>query len=325
MTPQPMPPAMAPGYPYPPTGAPAAPAWPPAPQPQPPLPPLSAPPYLASTPPLSAPPFPAGMPPVAAPAGNRRWQRLAALAALLVVLIAQSAYLVHLDSRLSAANRARAAENAASTTRVDALADQVTRLQQGAAQSLDTEAVAGAVLPSVFRVDAGDFSGTAFAIGKKSTSGGTDLLTNYHVVESVYSTGGRSVSLQHDSQRFPAQISRVDKDQDLAVLHTSANFPRLVAGGAVTSGVPILVIGAPLGLAQSVTNGIVSAVRSDVPGESGKTLIQFSAPINPGNSGGPVVDAQKRVVGIATAKASGAEGIGLAIPIQVACDAFAVC
>jgi putative serine protease PepD len=304
MPPYPVPPAMAPAYPYPSVGAPGT-AWPPA----------------LVPPPPSAPPYPASTPPLAAPAPRRRWPRLVALAALLVVLVAQSVYLAHLDSRLSAANR----QHAASTVRIDELSDQVKKLRQGAAESLDTEAVASAVLPSVFRVDAGDFSGTAFAIGKKPAGGGTDLLTNYHVVEEVYSHGARNVSLQHDSQRFPAQISRVDKDADLALLHTSANFPRLVAGGEVTSGVPILVVGAPLRLAQSVTNGIVSAVRTDVPGESGKTLIQFSAPINPGNSGGPVVDAQKRVVGIATAKADGAEGIGLAIPIQVACDAFAVC
>ncbi|HKT05511.1 MAG TPA: trypsin-like peptidase domain-containing protein, partial [Rugosimonospora sp.] len=198
-------------------------------------------------------------------------------------------------------------------------------LEQRAAASLDSAAVASAVLPSVFRVDAGNFSGTAFAVGKAGGAG-TDLLTNFHVVADLYGTGGRSVALRHDNQRFPARIVRVDQARDLALLHATQTFPRLAAAGQqVASGAPIIVVGAPLGLAQSVSSGIVSAVRSDVPGEAGKTYIQFSAPINPGNSGGPVVDAQKQVVGIATAKATNAEGIGLAIPIHVACDSFPVC
>jgi S1-C subfamily serine protease len=54
-------------------------------------------------------------------------------------------------------------------------------------------------------------------------------------------------------------------------------------------------------------------------------MIQFDASVNPGNSGGPVVNTRKEVVGIADAKARGAEGIGLAVPIQTACKVFDVC
>lgn len=54
-------------------------------------------------------------------------------------------------------------------------------------------------------------------------------------------------------------------------------------------------------------------------------MIQFDAPINPGNSGGPVINGSKEVVGIATAKARDAEGIGLAVPIKTACDRFKLC
>jgi S1-C subfamily serine protease len=246
------------------------------------------------------------------------------VAVLAVVAGVQAYYLVDLRGRLADANHRRTADNAAAAQQLDALTGRVKALEQRAAASLDTAAVASAVLPSVFRVDAGNFSGTAFAIGKPGT--GTDLLTNFHVVADLYQSGGRTVTLRHDNQRFQARIARVDQGKDLALLHATATFPRLAAAGAqVASGAPILVVGAPLGLAQSVTNGIVSAVRNDVPGESGKTFIQFSAPINPGNSGGPVVDARKQVVGIATAKATNAEGIGLAIPIRAACTSFTVC
>jgi putative serine protease PepD len=78
------------------------------------------------------------------------------------------------------------------------------------------------------------------------------------------------------------------------------------------------VVGAPLGLEDTVTTGVVSAYRQEDDGPT----IQFDAPINPGNSGGPVVSADEEVLGLATAKAKDAEGIGLAIPIKTACDAF---
>jgi putative serine protease PepD len=64
---------------------------------------------------------------------------------------------------------------------------------------------------------------------------------------------------------------------------------------------------------------VVSAYRQESTGPT----IQFDAPINPGNSGGPVVNTSQQVLGLATAKARNAEGIGLAIPIKTACDAFA--
>src|SRR5262249_48604742 len=161
-----------------------------------------------------------------------------------------------------------------------------------------------------------DFSGTAFVI--KVDGDTSSLLTNYHVISALYEGGGRTVSLVHDSQRYSAQVVKVDSGNDLALLRADEKFPALAAVTEdVVPGAPGVVVGAPLGLAQSVSTGVVSAIRSDIPGEHGRTYIQFSAPINPGNSGGPVVNAQKQVVGIASAKAADAEGIGLAIPISV--------
>jgi putative serine protease PepD len=270
--------------------------------------------------------YPSGQPAHVAGGPRRRAPVLAILVGILVLIVAvQAFFLIQLRGRVDSADRHLAAEKAANAKSVDTLDGRVKALEQRAAQSLDSAAVAAAVLPSVFRIDAGDFTGSAFAVGAPS-GGGTYLLTNYHVVASLYTGGGRSVALRHDNERFTAKIVRVDSAQDLALIQSDQTFPRLtVQKTQVTSGTPILVVGAPLGLAQSVTSGIVSAVRSDVPGEGGKTFIQFSAPINPGNSGGPVVNAQKQVVGIASAKATDAEGIGLAIPIKVACQSFSVC
>ncbi|MEE3920204.1 trypsin-like peptidase domain-containing protein [Micromonospora sp. BRA006-A] len=155
---------------------------------------------------------------------------------------------------------------------------------------------------------AGQFTGTAFAVGKAPSGGGTTL-TNFHVVESVFTAGERKVFLERKDQRFEATIIATDKDKDLAQLQTSAKFTGLVAARApVRSGQQIIVVGAPLGLQDSVTTGVVSAFREDERG--GGPVIQFDAPINPGNSGGPVINGSKEVVGIATAKARNAEGIG---------------
>ncbi len=278
--------------------------------------------------------------PVSAPAGAgpfaepyrpaRTSHRHSVLAVFVVVLFlvagGEGFYLYDLNNRLDAANRHIAADAADESKTDSALQARIKALEKATAGSLDSTAVATAVLPSVFRVDAGDFTGTAFAVGKAPSGGGTDLLTNYHVVQSIYEKGTRQAALERDGQRFPVKIIQVDTKNDLALLESTENFHRLTTAAAqVEPGSPIVVIGAPLGLAQSVTTGVVSAVRNDFPGEGGKTFIQFDAPINPGNSGGPVVNAQKQVVGIASAKAQDAEGIGLAIPISVACHSFTIC
>lgn len=84
-----------------------------------------------------------------------------------------------------------------------------------------------------------------------------------------------------------------------------------------------MAVGAPLGLDGSVSIGVISGYRS----LEASDYIQFSAPISPGNSGGPVVDANGRVVAVASAKlvGQGVEALSLAIPIQLACEALSVC
>ncbi|MGW5672620.1 S1C family serine protease, partial [Micromonospora sp. NPDC003776] len=160
------------------------------------------------------------------------------------------------------------------------------------------------------------------AAGTEAMAGELARLDNFHVVESVYGGGGRKVFLERSDQRFPATIVRVDKDKDIAQLTTTARFKALVAASTpVKSGQQIVVVGAPLGLQDTVTTGVVSAFRKEDSGP----VIQFDAPINPGNSGGPVINGSKEVVGIATAKARDAEGIGLAVPIKTACDTFSLC
>lgn len=184
----------------------------------------------------------------------------------------------------------------------------------------DSESVAEGVLPSVFRVRAGEFTGTAFSVGQ--ADGRTSLFTNYHVVEETFEGGERQVALERGNTRISATIVKVDPEKDLALLRANREItPLAVASGDVKPGQQVMAVGAPLGLEDSVSTGVISAFRDT---EDGPT-IQFDAPINPGNSGGPVVNADKEVVGIATAKARDAEGIGLAIPIEVACETLGAC
>ena len=207
------------------------------------------------------------------------------------------------------------------------LADAVTA-SQGRTQELekkltsvfDPEGIAEGVLPSVFRVRAGEFTGTAFSVGQ--AGGRTNLFTNFHVVEEVWDSGARKVSLERGTTRIDATIVKVNEGRDLALLRANREIEALeVAPGEVRSGQQVMVVGAPLGLEDSVTTGVISAFRDT---EDGPT-IQFDAPINPGNSGGPVVNANRQVVGLATAKARDAEGIGLAIPIRTACETLGAC
>ncbi|MFE2614654.1 trypsin-like peptidase domain-containing protein [Micromonospora chalcea] len=301
--------------------------------------PVSAPAYPGQ--PVSAPSYPGQPPaypgqqvsgfgaPLGPPERAARRSRLAvvalALAAVLAVVSGVQAYQIYrLDDRLAAADKRMAEGQGADASRLDGLEQRAGSLEKQAGAAFNPEAVASAVLPSVFRVRAGQFTGTAFAVGKAPSGGGTTLLTNFHVVESVFTAGERKVFLERKDQRFEATIIATDKDKDLAQLRTTAKFAGLVAASdPVRSGQQIIVVGAPLGLQDSVTTGVVSAFREDERG--GGPVIQFDAPINPGNSGGPVINGSKEVVGIATAKARNAEGIGLAVPIKTACDRFRLC
>ena len=119
-----------------------------------------------------------------------------------------------------------------------------------------------------------------------------------------------------------------DADQDLAILKAGVNLPyvEMSASSNLKKGQDILAIGTPLSLQfeQTVTKGIVSALNRTVEIENSngttsyvQNLIQHDASINPGNSGGPLFNLRGQLVGINTLKASQAEGLGFAIPIEI--------
>jgi putative serine protease PepD len=251
--------------------------------------------------------------PAPAPSRGRVKPVIGGLVAVLVGVAGWQAY------RIESMN----SDNATLHSVLAAEKDRTDKLEKQLAGVFDPEAVSSKVLPSVFRVRAGEFTGTAFSVGKKAAKGQSNLLTNYHVVAEVWTGGGRSVTLERGSTKINATIVKVSKGKDLALLRANQSITGLAtATTQVKPGQQVVVVGAPLGLDDTVTTGVISAYRPDDP--DGPT-IQFDAPINPGNSGGPVVNANDQVVGLATAKAKDAEGIGLAIPVKTACQTFDVC
>ena len=117
---------------------------------------------------------------------------------------------------------------------------------------------------------------------------------------------------------FHATVASVSEKYDLALLklQEEASCSALTAGQSKTLnyGDPLYTIGNPIGLKLVVTSGVFSGYTS----VEGVNMIQTDAPINPGNSGGPLIDSHGRVYGINTAILSNAEGIGFALPIELA-------
>jgi serine protease Do len=154
------------------------------------------------------------------------------------------------------------------------------------------------------------------------------VLTNRHVVEGATSL---TVTLL-DGTEYPATVIKVSDTQDLALVKVAATglSPAKIGDySKVVVGQTAIAIGSPLGtFTETVTKGIVSALDRQITVQDDQTgrpvtltgLIQTDAAINPGNSGGPLLNGAGEVVGVNTATASTAEGIGFAIPINMASD-----
>ncbi|MFZ1285405.1 MAG: trypsin-like peptidase domain-containing protein, partial [Candidatus Phosphoribacter sp.] len=211
---------------------------------------------------------------------------------------------------------------------------------QADADTPDWTATAAAVAPSVVAIKVVSGQGEGEGSGVIIDSAGR-IITNNHVVTGAGTGAQISVTLD-DGRTYAATIAGTDPSTDLAVL-TLTNPPsdlRPISFGdsdALAVGQPVMAVGNPLGLAGTVTTGIVSALNRPVSTGSSDTgvrgqaasdpvvtnAIQTSAAINPGNSGGALVTADGRLVGINSAIASlgtsaggqsGNIGIGFAIP-----------
>ena len=186
------------------------------------------------------------------------------------------------------------------------------------------EAVVAKVKPSVVEVYVTLAQGAALGSGVIIDSRGY-IVTNNHVV-----SGAQSIQvILSNGTKEPAQLTGTDAADDLAVLKIAVppaglSVATLGDSAQLQVGQAVLAIGNPLGDTETVTNGIVSALKRSVSeGQGGATIqnaIQTDAAINPGNSGGALVDLQGNVVGIPTLTAidpefkTPANGVGFAIP-----------
>jgi len=146
-------------------------------------------------------------------------------------------------------------------------------------------------------------------------------LTNSHV---VHGASGIEATL-NDGRTLLADVFGDDPATDLALLRLpGSDLPYAALGdsNALRVGDWVIAVGSPYGLSFTVTSGIVSALgrrlRSGERGRAIEGVIQTDAPLNPGNSGGPLIDDAGTVIGINTAVAGDAQGIGFAIPVNLA-------
>ncbi|GFE62687.1 DegQ family serine endoprotease [Geobacter sp. AOG2] len=160
--------------------------------------------------------------------------------------------------------------------------------------------------------------GTGFIISAEGY-----ILTNNHVVK-----GADEVMVKlSDGREVKGEIKGSDEKLDLALVKISEKEKLPVAelgdSDRLEVGEWVMAIGNPFGLAQTVTAGIVSAKGRVIGSGPYDDYIQTDASINPGNSGGPLFNAEGQVIGINTAIISGGQGIGFAIPINMAKDVVA--
>ena len=209
-----------------------------------------------------------------------------------------------------------------------------TLVDLGSGTGIDAKSIAAAVTPTVVSIAVTTRTGGGTGSGSiyKSSSTESFIITNNHVIEEAVTSGTIEVELLNGDV-LPATIVGRDIAYDLAVLRVkTGNLPVIKLGDSakISVGDPVIAIGSPLGLASTVTSGIISAFnRPVITGSTGSesyvNAIQTDAAINPGNSGGALVDAAGKLIGVNSAIAtlssggtSGSIGLGFSIPINEA-------
>jgi len=200
--------------------------------------------------------------------------------------------------------------------------------------SIDVKLIAQNVTPSVVSIKVSTPTGGGTGSGSiyRTSATSSYIITNNHVVEDAAISGNITVEF-FNGDVVDATIVGRDATYDIAVIQVKrGNLPVIALGDSakISVGDPVVAIGSPLGLASTVTSGIISALnRPVIAGTSGAesyvNAIQTDAAINPGNSGGALLDSQGRIIGVNSAiatlssgGASGSIGLGFSIPINEA-------
>jgi hypothetical protein len=176
------------------------------------------------------------------------------------------------------------------------------------AHSLSPADIAARALPSVVTIRTQRSLGTGFLVKSDGW-----IATNFHVVVG----GPKVVVTLRDGRELPViEMLAANPDHDLALIRVEAHgLPSLALGNsdAMRPGDPVVAIGNPMGLEDTVSNGLVSARRK---APSGLEVLQVSAPIAPGSSGGPIFNDHGEVIGVATAVVEGGQNLAFGMPVS---------
>jgi hypothetical protein len=176
-----------------------------------------------------------------------------------------------------------------------------------APESLRPSDIAARALPSVVAIRSKRSLGSGFIVRSEGW-----IATNLHVLAEA--DAEMKIVLKNGTELKVVSIIAIDPDRDLALIGVEAkDLPELPLGDSakVRAGDPVVAIGHPLGLEDTVSDGLVSAVREVDPR---LTVLQISAPIAPGSSGGPLFDDKGRVIGIATALSREGQNLAFGVP-----------
>lgn len=185
--------------------------------------------------------------------------------------------------------------------------------QPAAAQALAPEDLFRQASPSVWVVLARDESARVLGSGSAVVISPGRAITNCHVLRQA-----TSITLRRDREEVPARLEFPDAERDLCQLRAErlpALSQDIASIASLRVGQKVYAIGAPRGLEQSLSDGLISSLRRDPAGEV--EYIQISAPISPGSSGGGLFDDRGRLIGITTAIiGGGAQNLNFARPAE---------
>ena len=167
--------------------------------------------------------------------------------------------------------------------------------------------IAQRAMPSVTLIRLADGLGSGFIVTAEGK-----IATNYHVIRG---SSTATVVLSDGREFKDPEVMAVDEEHDLAILRVPLSGLRplpLGDSGAVLPGARVVAIGHPLGFGNTVTDGLVSAVRKL---DDNLTILQISAPISPGSSGGPILDEHGTVIGVSTLMSTRGQNLNFGMPV----------
>jgi len=202
----------------------------------------------------------------------------------------------------------------------------------------DTERVSAAVAPKVVQIatqslkvaETGDEEPAGVLVAERGRGSGFFVAPNGYILTNAHVVGNATriralvpAPAGSTPREYPATVVGIDADNDLALLKIDVQgvpFFDLNRDATPRQGQLVLAYGSPMGLAQSASLGLVSAIDRQLNTEDPRTYIQTDASMNPGNSGGPLVDLDGKLLGVNTmilSQSGGSEGLGFAVPLEV--------